>query len=73
MTAAPSAAGPAVGEEAGGQDEKPGFRIEVAGIARPERLGVGRQDLRPPRVLEGQPGRVRFGQRTLRHPCDGTA
>jgi hypothetical protein len=72
VTAAAPAASPPVCQESGGQNKQSRIRVEVAGTAVIERLGVGRKDLRAARVVEGKPGRVRLGQGAFRHPFDGT-
>ena len=67
MTATAFTAAAAVGQETCGQYEEPGARVEIARLAVTQRLGMRGQDLGAPRMIEGQAGQVRLGERTLGH------
>ena len=61
MTAASVAAAAAVGEISGGEDEQPGVRIDVAGVAPTERLRVSGENLGAARRVDRQPANGGFG------------
>jgi hypothetical protein len=50
----------------GRDDEQPGDRVDVAGLARLDRGAMGRQDRGSVRVIEGQALRVRLEQAARR-------
>ena len=52
-----------MGEEAGGQHEQTGLRVGITGLTGGERRGMGVENRGPARMIKGQPGRMRLGER----------